>query len=248
MGTRADGRLPNELRPVRCERGVLNRADGSSRWAQDETCVLVGVFGPRHGGTGKQEDPQRATLEVWWTPKTGQPGVREKYAEALIRRTLDAVVLSSLLPRTRIKITIQEVHDNGSLLACAINATCTALLHAGIPMSSIISAVQCCVNEAGEVVLDPTKQEEQASQASCLTVFPTKPQRVEVGRTPEASGATEPVSTNDPTDGFIACEMLGSVDVNTLMGCTAASRAACLRIDGIMRASVEQAYPVQLQT
>lgn len=33
---REDGRLANELRPVRCERGVLNRADGSARWANGE--------------------------------------------------------------------------------------------------------------------------------------------------------------------------------------------------------------------
>lgn len=31
---RADGRTPNQLRPLACSRGILNRAHGSANWSQ----------------------------------------------------------------------------------------------------------------------------------------------------------------------------------------------------------------------
>lgn len=31
---RADGRTPNQLRPLSCSRGVINRAHGSASWSQ----------------------------------------------------------------------------------------------------------------------------------------------------------------------------------------------------------------------
>ena len=47
-----------ELRPLRCEFGVLERADGSARISQGATSVLAGVYGPAEVKASK-ERPDR---------------------------------------------------------------------------------------------------------------------------------------------------------------------------------------------
>lgn len=73
--SRADGRSPNQLRPFSCTGNPLHRAHGSARWAQGDTVVLAAVYGPKPG-TRKGENPEKASIEVVWKPKTGQIGTR----------------------------------------------------------------------------------------------------------------------------------------------------------------------------
>ena len=44
---RKDGRKPNELRPIKIEAGVLERADGSAYLEFGGNKILVAVYGPR---------------------------------------------------------------------------------------------------------------------------------------------------------------------------------------------------------
>ena len=46
-GIRVDGRKVDELRPIKLEAGVLNRADGSAYIEWGENKVLAAVYGPR---------------------------------------------------------------------------------------------------------------------------------------------------------------------------------------------------------
>ncbi|XP_021835661.2 exosome complex exonuclease RRP46 homolog isoform X3 [Spinacia oleracea] len=70
---REDGRTATMLRPLACSRSVLNRAHGSASWSQGDTKVLAAVYGPKVG-TKKTENPEKASIEVIWKPKTGQIG------------------------------------------------------------------------------------------------------------------------------------------------------------------------------
>lgn len=96
MTSRTDGRAPNQLRQLICATGILNKADGSARWAQGlafvncmspnvmlkaaltlllgETSVLAAVYGP-HSVQGRRENAEKAIVEVIFKPKTGQPGI-----------------------------------------------------------------------------------------------------------------------------------------------------------------------------
>ena len=57
-------------RTLLCERGLLQRADGSARWCQDKTCVLAAIYGPRTT-LGRKENPEQAVVEVFFKPKSG---------------------------------------------------------------------------------------------------------------------------------------------------------------------------------
>lgn len=145
---------------MRCERGLLTRADGSAQWTQGGTAVLASVTGPTQAYASSKEDPERATVEVIFRPRSGLAGARrapaaatllraaarpacsarrrqqdqshaahrlsqpptlpctppghslsagaaERQAEAVLRRSLEAVVVAALHPRTLIQVVVQ---------------------------------------------------------------------------------------------------------------------------------------------
>ncbi|EPS64194.1 hypothetical protein M569_10586, partial [Genlisea aurea] len=168
---REAGRGANQLRPMDCSRNVLDRAHGSASCSHGETKVLAAVFGPKPG-TKKNENPEKACIEVIWKPKTGQIGKQEKEFEMILKRTLQNICILSVNLNTTTSITIQVIHDDGSLLPCAIHAACAALLDAGIPLKHLAVAICCCVEESGQIILDPNKLEEQKTKASVCLAFP----------------------------------------------------------------------------
>lgn len=58
---------------MRCEKGVLSRADGSAKWTQEKSCVLVGLYGPKLTSVARA-DPEHATVQVSFKPAKGQSG------------------------------------------------------------------------------------------------------------------------------------------------------------------------------
>ncbi|KAL6006127.1 hypothetical protein ACLOJK_040173 [Asimina triloba] len=168
---RPDSRSPNQLRPLACSRNLLHRAHGSARWSQGDTIVLAAVYGPK-AGTRKNENPEKASIEVVWKPKTGQIGNSEKECEMILKRTLQSICLLTVHPNTTTSVILQVVNDDGALLPCAINAACAALVDAAIPLKHLAVAICCGLTESGSVILDPTKLEEQKIQAFVYLVFP----------------------------------------------------------------------------
>ncbi|CAA2960080.1 exosome complex exonuclease RRP46 homolog [Olea europaea subsp. europaea] len=137
---REDGRSATQLRPLSCTRSVLNRAHGSASFSQGETKILAAVYEPK-AGTKKNENPEKACIEVIWKPKSGQIGKAEKEYEMILKRTLQNICILNVHPNTTTTIIIQVVNDDGSLLPCAINPACSALVDAGIPLKYL--AVLC---------------------------------------------------------------------------------------------------------
>ncbi|GAB4837239.1 exosome non-catalytic core subunit rrp46 [Ancistrocladus abbreviatus] len=109
---RTDGRTPNQLRPIACSRNVLNRAHGSASWTQGDTKVLVAVYGPK-AGSKKNENPEKASIEVIWKPKTGQIGILEKEYEMILKRTLQSICILNMNPNTTTSVIVQVVNDDG---------------------------------------------------------------------------------------------------------------------------------------
>lgn len=128
MEERADGRTQNQLRPLACSHSILNRAHASASWSQGDSKVLAAVYGPK-AGTKKNENPEKASLEVIWKPKTGQIGKLEKEYEMILKRTLQSICILSMNPNTTTSVIIQviwfelfEIYQ-GSIL-CNLNTFC----------------------------------------------------------------------------------------------------------------------------
>ncbi|KAL5729090.1 exosome non-catalytic core subunit rrp46 [Ranunculus cassubicifolius] len=216
-----DGRNPNYMRPLTCSRNVLNRAHGSARWSQGDTIVLAAVYGPK-AGTKKNENPEKASIEVIWKPKTGQMGKEEKECEMILRRTIQSICLLTVHPNTTTSIIVQ-------LLPCAINAASAALVDAGIPLKHLAVAISCGVEEGGQVYLDPSKQEEQKMQSFAYLVFPNSV--VSILPLPEKDEATE--------HGVITTLTQGVMPVESYIECLERGRAASTKLSEFLRRNLQ---------
>ena len=161
---RADGRTPNQLRPLFGDAGALTRADGSARWRQDRTEVLVAVHGPCEVRRNR-ERVDGAYVEVLVRPRAGLPGPPERELEQLLGATLRAAIITSLHPRTAISIVVQVIADDGALLSAALNGATLALLHAAIPMRGPAVGCTIALLPSGAALLDPTADEERDAAA-----------------------------------------------------------------------------------
>ncbi|XVF48560.1 hypothetical protein PTKIN_Ptkin03bG0200200 [Pterospermum kingtungense] len=222
---REDGRTQNQLRPLACSRNILHRAHGSASWSQGDTKVLAAVYGPK-AGTKKNENPEKACIEVIWKPKTGQIGKLEKEYEMILKRTLQSICILTVNPNTTTSIIIQ-------LLPSAINAACVALVDAGIPMKHLAVAICCCVAKSGYVILDPTKLEEQKMKAFAYLVFPNSVHSV----LPEGS-----LSVNgEPMEyGIITSVTHGTMPVDDYFYCLERGRAASAKLSDFLRRNLQQ--------
>ncbi len=113
MATRRDGRKANQIRPLAAEQGILNRADGSARFVQGNTSVLAAVYGPAPAKTMRLERAEGATVDVNFKPESGVASPADSEREALLRRSLEEVVLRSRYPRAVVSVVIQ-VRDGGA--------------------------------------------------------------------------------------------------------------------------------------
>ncbi|XP_022756350.1 exosome complex exonuclease RRP46 homolog isoform X2 [Durio zibethinus] len=228
---REDGRTQNQLRPLACSRNILHRAHGSASWSQGDTKVLAAVYGPK-AGTKKNENPEKACIEVIWKPKTGQTGKQEKEYEMILKRTLLSICILTVNPNTTTSIIIQVVNDDGALLPSAINAACLALVDAGIPMKHLAIAI-CCVAKSGYVILDPTKLEEQKMKAFAYLVFPNSVHSV----LPEGSLSVQ----GEPIEhGIITSVTHGTMSVDDYFYCLDRGRAASVKLSDFLRRSLQQ--------
>ncbi|KAH6757645.1 hypothetical protein C2S51_038793 [Perilla frutescens var. frutescens] len=235
---REGGRGANQLRPMDCSRNVLSRAHGSASCSHGETKVIAAVFGPK-AGTKKNENPEKACIEVIWKPKTGQIGKPEKEFEMILKRTLQNICLLTVHPNTTTSIIVQVAHDDGSLLPCAIHATCAALVDAGFPLKSLAVAICCCLTENGHIILDPSKLEEQKMKAFVCLVFPSSVNSV----LPEGSTDASAKSTEQ---GIITSLTRGVMTVDDYFHSVEQGRAAVTPLSNILRKKMQSQFASNL--
>ncbi|CAN8014155.1 unnamed protein product, partial [Ixodes persulcatus] len=125
-----------------------------------ETVIQAGVYGPIEVRQAR-ELAEKATVEVFYRSKTGHQSCSDRLVEKVVRSTLETVMLVALHPRTCISISLQELHNDGSLLACCINAACLAAVDAAIAMKCQVAAVSAAITHTGIIVLDPNKKQEE---------------------------------------------------------------------------------------
>ncbi|DBA99800.1 hypothetical protein WJX82_010461 [Trebouxia sp. C0006] len=232
--SRADGRTNLQIRTLLCERGLLQRADGSARWSQDKTSVLAAVYGPRTT-LGRKEDSEQAVVEVTFKPNFGMyrynaPGGTENQYQKLIRKAVQGVFAASLHPRTAVQVIIQVVRDGGSVLSCALNAACAALVDAGVLLHNVFASVSCAVDSTGSLLLDPDTSEEQEAQAFGCFAFCATGELTEQGRKVVTS------------QGVLISSVHGCLDVQEYLTMLELARQGCQRISEFAKLSLDKVF------
>ncbi len=171
-GKRTDGRKPDEIRPVKIEAGVLERADGSAYVEFGDTHALAAVYGPRELHPRHLTEPQQAVLRVKYDMapfsvsdrKRPGPDRRSIEISKVTREALEPVVFLKNYPRTGIDVFIEILQADAGTRVAGITAASVALADAGIEMSDLVAA--CTAGKIdGVVVADVSGIEDNNGEA-----------------------------------------------------------------------------------
>ncbi|KAM1070379.1 hypothetical protein ACFX13_002226 [Malus domestica] len=148
-GLRLDGRRPMEMRQIRGEIGVVDKADGSAVFEMGNTKVIAAVYGPREVPNRSQQMNDRALVQCEYTMANFSTGDRMRKPKGdrrsteislVIRQTMEACIMTHLMPRTQIDIFVQVLQADGGTRSACINAATLALSDAGIPMRDLVTS------------------------------------------------------------------------------------------------------------
>ncbi len=171
-GIRIDGRKANQLREIKIEAGNLYRADGSCYLEWGGNRVMVAVYGPREAHPRHIQNPTKAIVNARYNMaafsvedrKRPGPDRRSTEISKVTSEALENVIFTEQFPRTCIDVNIEILDAEAGTRCAGITAAGIALADAGIPMKDI--PVACAVGKIdGEIVLDLTKEEDNAGQA-----------------------------------------------------------------------------------
>jgi len=200
------------------------------RFSQGGTVVVAAVFGPRAAPFARQMLPERAAVEAVWKPAAGQTTDAEREHESVLRQLAEGSIVLELHPRTVVQIVIQVECDEGAVLAAAMNAACCALIDAGVPLRHTWAAASCAVGAGGELLLDPTEDDEAAAAARWTMAF-------EGVAAVEGGGAEAAADTK-----LLSCTSSGCVAEAAWWEGMATGRAAAATVSAFLRKHQEHHF------
>jgi exosome complex component RRP41 len=167
-GKRIDGRSLNELREVRIETGVLNRADGSCYMEWGKNKAFAAVYGPRECFPRHLQDPLKARLTYIYSMlpfsvderKRPGPDRRSTEISKVSREALERVIFLEYFPKTEIDVYVNILQADAGTRCVALTAASVALADAGIPMRDLVVACTAGKIDEGVIALDLCKEED----------------------------------------------------------------------------------------
>jgi exosome complex component RRP41 len=180
-GLRVDGRGLNQLRPIKMEVGILDKADGSAYVEHGKNKILAGVYGPREAHPKHIALADRAVVRCRYhmapfsteERKSPAPSRRELELSKVIREALEPAIMSEYFPRATIDIFIEVLQADAGTRCAGITAASLALADAGIPMRELVAG--CAAGKIdGKVVLDLSDIEDKKGEADLPVAFMPK--------------------------------------------------------------------------
>jgi len=180
-GLRVDGRRLDELRPLKLEVGILDKADGSAYIEHGKNKILAAVYGPREAHPKHIALADRAVVRCRYhmapfstdERKSPAPSRRELELSKVIRESLEPAVMSEYFPRATIDLFIEVLQADAGTRCAGITAASLALADAGIPMRELVAA--CAAGKIdGKVVLDLSDIEDKQGDADLPVAYMPK--------------------------------------------------------------------------
>ncbi len=180
-GLRVDGRHLEELRPIKLEVGILDKANGSAYIEHGKNKILAAVFGPREAHPKHIALADRAVIRCRYhmapfstdERKSPAPSRRELELSKVIRESLEPAIMSEYFPRATIDLFIEVLQADAGTRCAGITAASLALADAGIPMRELVAA--CAAGRIeGKVVLDLSDIEDKQGDADLPVAFMPK--------------------------------------------------------------------------
>src|SRR5216683_101365 len=177
-GVRADGRKLDQLRPIKLEVGVLDKADGSAYIEQGKNKILVAVYGPREAHPKHIALPDRAVIRCRYhmapfsvdERKNPAPSRREIEISKVIREALQPALIVEDYPRAAIQIYVEVLQSDGGSRVAGVTASSLALSDAGINMRDLVVGCAAGIVD-GQVVLDLNDTEDKEGSGDMPVAF-----------------------------------------------------------------------------
>ena len=225
---RLDGRGPDELRPIKIETNLLNRADGSSfiEWGGNK--IMVAVYGPREAYPKHNQDINKAIVKARYNmaafsvDERKRPGPDRRSVEIskVVSEALEAAIMVELFPRAQIDVFIEVLQADAGTRIAGLTAASVAVAAAGIPMRDMV--VGCTAGKVGnKIVLDLSKEEDNFGQADL------------------------PMGILPKSDRVVLMQMDGDLSVEEFEQATSMIMKATKRIAQIQREALTKKYEIQ---
>ncbi|GAA5891303.1 hypothetical protein JCM5296_006893 [Sporobolomyces johnsonii] len=173
---RLDDRLPDQVRPVYLQPGLVTEAAGSAYIEAGRTKVLVAVYGPKPTPPSTPYNPKaKLNVEVKFAPFSsgvrryvpGKDTEASTLAATLHQSLLPSIILTAL-PKSQIDLFVTVLESDGwdGDVSLAVTAASVALAEAGIAMHGLV--IGCCaavLPAFDQPVLDPTRAEARQALA-----------------------------------------------------------------------------------
>jgi polyribonucleotide nucleotidyltransferase len=164
-GGRIDGRRFDEVRPIKCEVGILPRTHGSALFTRGETQALGIVT---LGSTGDEQRVETLDGDIFkpfmlhynFPPfcvgearRLGGPGRREIGHGGLSTRAIEKVLPDKEEFDYTIRIVSEIMESNGSSSMATVCAGSLALMDAGVPVSAPVAGIAMGLVKEGDKVI-----------------------------------------------------------------------------------------------
>ena len=179
-GLRLDGRANNEMRPIKIQTGVVQRADGSAfiEWGANKIIVAVYVREayPKHAqNIDRAIVKARYNMSGYSVEERKRPGPDRRTMEIskVVSEALSSAIVLEKLPRAEVDVFIQVLEADAGTRIASLTASSVAVADAGVPMRDLV--VGCTAGKAdGKVVLDLSKDEDNFGQADIpMAILPS---------------------------------------------------------------------------
>lgn len=161
-GKRADGRKPDEIRPIEIEVGLLPRTHGSAMFKRGQTQVLtVTTLGSpsleQLIESMEGEETKRYIHHYYMPPfslgetgRIGWPSRREVGHGALAERALLGVIPTEEKFPYTIRVVSEVMSSNGSTSMAAVCGSTLSLMDAGVPIKAPVAGIAMGLIEEGK--------------------------------------------------------------------------------------------------
>lgn len=227
-GKRLDGRAPDELREIKIQAGVLERADGSAYLEWGGNKIMAAVYGPQECLPRHLSDPYKAVLTYRYNmapfsvDERKRPGYDRRSTEIskISQEALEKVVLLEQFPNAMIKVSCEVLQAEAGTRCAALTAASVALADAGIPMKDLIPA--CAAGKIeGEVVLDLGKLEDNCGEADV------------------------PIAVTAHEGEIVLLQMDGDLSKKEFQKCIQLAKDGCKKVYEIQKNALKERYKVE---
>jgi exosome complex component RRP41 len=148
-GVRLDGRMAEEMRPLKIIAGYLDKAEGSAYVECGGTKVIAACYGPREvhprhltitTETLVRARYDMASFSVEGERKRPGPDRRSTEISKVVSEALTSAVFVEKYPKTAIDVFIEVISAEASTRVAGLTAASVALADAGIAMRDLVAA------------------------------------------------------------------------------------------------------------